>query len=143
MKPGIIMFMGVALVGMAATPYLMQRGGFGGLMSEMEAVYVAPESTADTRQTFYKWQDANGQWHFSDDVPENVQVHAVDVDTAANILEPVSVPKKEPKPPKQAAQVPELSNFPIVTPDRAQEAFDQAEAVRAQMESRNEMLNKL
>jgi hypothetical protein len=109
----------------------------------MEAVYVAPESTADTRQTFYKWQDANGQWHFSDDVPENVQVHAVDVDTAANILEPVSVPKKEPKPPKQAAQVPELSNFPIVTPDRAKEAFDQAEAVRAQMESRNEMLNKL
>lgn len=41
---------------------------------------------ASTHHSFYKWQDARGQWHYSDQAPEGVQPLRVDVDTAANVL---------------------------------------------------------
>ena len=52
-------------------------------------------STEQTRQTFRKWQDANGQWHLGDEVPEGVQATDIHVDTAANIIQSVPVPGRE------------------------------------------------
>lgn len=50
-------------------------------------------STEQTRQTFYKWQDNSGQWHFGDEVPEGVKAVAVNIDTAANVLQGVRPPQ--------------------------------------------------
>lgn len=34
----------------------------------------------------YKWQDANGHWHYGDSAPEGVTVKVVDVDMNRNVL---------------------------------------------------------
>ncbi|UXD86004.1 DUF4124 domain-containing protein [Thalassolituus hydrocarboniclasticus] len=52
-------------------------------------------SSEDTRQTYYKWQDKSGVWHFGDDIPEGVTAQAVDIDTAANVVQSVKLTGKE------------------------------------------------
>ena len=52
-------------------------------------------STEQTRQTFYKWQDASGNWHFGDEVPEGVTAVAVNIDTAANVVQGLRPPQPE------------------------------------------------
>lgn len=34
----------------------------------------------------YKWQDAEGRWHYSDTAPEGVRVKIVDVDVNRNVV---------------------------------------------------------
>ncbi|QQD22712.1 DUF4124 domain-containing protein [Oceanospirillaceae bacterium ASx5O] len=85
-----ILFLAVFLLIIATLPWLlMQRGGNGFLPLTPDR---GTESTASTRQTFYKWQDASGQWHFGEQVPAGVQAVAINVDTAANIIQSVKAP---------------------------------------------------
>lgn len=90
----------IGLLGLAmATPYIMQQTGVVPSMEGTAASGVlssfSPDvlSTNDTRQTFYKWQDANGAWHFGDTPPQGVNAFEVSVDTAANVLRPVAAPE--------------------------------------------------
>jgi len=85
-----ILFLAVFLLIIATLPWLlMQRGG--NWLPEITADR-GTESTPSTRQTFYKWQDASGQWHFGEQVPAGVQAVAINVDTAANIIQSVKAP---------------------------------------------------
>ena len=142
MKFGLIFMMISAVAIMAATPYLMDkmRGGSSGLSR-----YMPPEdvlSSSSTRQTFYKWQDAAGNWHFGDEVPDGAHAVPVNVDTAANILAPVDAPKAAVAGESGGVSSlnPELPAIPVVTPQRAEEAFRQAEQVKALMEQRTQYL---
>ncbi len=130
----------VVLVVAFITPAVM-KGDFGPLNGVVESShYEPPQSTRSTRQTVLKWQDAQGNWHFGDEAPDNVQVETVEVDTAANILAPVKAlaPKAESAP---AAPVkPDLGGLPIATPGKAMEAIEQANQVKAMLEQRNEAL---
>lgn len=85
-----ILFLAVFLLVITTMPWLlMQRGG--NWLPEITADR-GTESTPSTRQTFYKWQDASGQWHFGEQAPEGVQAVAINVDTAANIIQSVKAP---------------------------------------------------
>ncbi len=85
-----ILFLAVFLLVITTLPWLlMQRGG--NWLPEITADR-GTESTPSTRQTFYKWQDASGQWHFGEQAPEGVQAVAINVDTAANIIQSVKAP---------------------------------------------------
>lgn len=135
MKFTMIIFL-VSVLGVAlATPYIMKRVNSGGDWS-VSTVYTPPASTAETRQTFYKWQDASGQWHFGNDKPEGVDVVEVNIDTAANIIAPVGTPKSDK--PEQELITPEVKvpDSPVVMPGQALELIDQAKQVKAMMESR-------
>lgn len=85
-----ILFLLVFLLVVATIPMLlMKRNGqpWNSLLSN-----PSTESTIHTRQTFYKWQDAEGHWHFAAAAPDGVQAVAVPVDTAANIIQGIKVP---------------------------------------------------
>lgn len=88
-----IAMMILVLAGAAVAPYFIKGPDGQPLMSlpKMDSQL----STEETRQTFFKWQDAKGQWHFGDEVPEGAVGVPVSVDTAANILQSVKVPVKE------------------------------------------------
>lgn len=91
-----ILFLAVFLLVITTLPWLlMQRGG--NWLPEITADR-GTESTPSTRQTFYKWQDASGQWHFGEQAPEGVQAIVVNVDTAANIIQSVKAPAESAEP---------------------------------------------
>lgn len=68
---------------------------------------LGTESTVKTRQTYYKWQDNEGNWHFGEQPPRDATLHEVKIDTAANIVQ--SVPTRQDKTPATKA-APQLSN---------------------------------
>jgi hypothetical protein len=135
----MVLLLGGALMG----PYLMSRylnmGGDG------TPVMRDVISTEQTRQTFYKWQDDNGQWHFGDEPPEGVQAKAVSVDTAANILQPVAMAKKEPEKDKEEELKPEKTTpLPMtVDPEGVKDMMDKAKDVQNLMNDRNEQLKQI
>lgn len=91
-----ILFLAVFLLVITTLPWLLtQRGGH--WLPEITADR-GTESTPTTRQTFYKWQDASGQWHFGEQAPEGVQAIVVNVDTAANIIQSVKAPAESAEP---------------------------------------------
>jgi len=140
MKFSLIFFMLSALAVAIATPYVMKMAS--GQKTGLEDVFSVkvPEQT---RKTFYKWQDASGQWHFGDEVPEGVATVAVEVDTAANIMKPFDIPEPEEKEVKpKAVESPELSAIPIITPERATEAFEKTDQVKALLENRDKQLQE-
>lgn len=135
MKLTAIIFM-MSVLGVAfATPYVMKRiqsGDSGVSLSP----YTPPVSSAQTRQTFYKWQDANGQWHFGNEAPEGVEAIPVNIDTAANILAPVATQEEKPTDAQLISPEPAIPDSPVVMPSQALELIDQAKQVKSMLESR-------
>lgn len=103
-------------------------------------------STETTRQTFYKWQDASGRWHMGDTVPDGVNAIAVDVDTAANILQGIKTPAAEDKEadPGILAPAQPLPGFPMtVNPADVPKLIEQAKAVDGLMQQRQQQLEQV
>lgn len=102
-------------------------------------------STVSTQKTFYKWQDAQGNWHMSDQVPDGVQAQPVQVDTAANILQRVEI-RKPPEPEKNsvsAAIAPAAPGIPMtVNPADIPKLLEQAKGVQDLMDARVQQLDK-
>ena len=134
MKFAVILFLLSILAVAIGTPYIMKKVNSGS--SSGLAAYTPPASTAQTRQTFYKWQDANGQWHFGSEVPEGVTAKEVNIDTAANILAPVATKKEEAPENELITPEPRVPDSPIVMPGQALELIDQAKQVKSMLESR-------
>lgn len=93
-------------------------------------------STEDTRQTYYKWQDKDGVWHFGDEVPEGVTAQAVDIDTAANVIQSVKLPDKDGeadsgKKPQQEPAAPQPGLPMTVNPADIPKLLDDAKGVQA------------
>lgn len=85
-----IVYLSVFLLVMAMLPVLlMKRTGSLWPESQPDPGVV---STEQTRQVFHKWQDKHGQWHFGEEVPEGVTAVAVEIDTAANVIQSVRAP---------------------------------------------------
>lgn len=101
-------------------------------------------STEQTRQTFYKWQDAKGHWHFGDEVPDGVTAVPVSVDTAANIMQSVKAPQpaatKTPKPAEPAAALPGLPM--TVNPAEIPKLIEDAKNVQNLLDEHNRQLEQ-
>ncbi len=99
--------------------------------------------------TVYKWQDAQGQWHYGDQPPENnPSVSTLQVDSNTNIIQSLKVePEIEEEPevvavsPKQ--KLPERLTDGELTFENAMNAMQDAKLVREMMESRNEQLKAI
>ena len=134
MKFTAILFL-LSVLGVAiGTPYIMKKVNSGS--SSGLSAYTPPASTEQTRQTFYKWQDDTGQWHFGNEAPEGVTSKEVNIDTAANILAPVATKKEDTSDNELITPEPRVPDSPIVMPGQALELIDQAKQVKSILESR-------
>lgn len=100
----------------------------------------------NTQQSFYKWQDEQGQWHLSDTAPEGVQAIKVEIDTTANVLpslqalEPEKSMAKASSVNKEPAPKPSL---PLtLNPMQVPKLIDQAKDVERLMQERQNNLEK-
>jgi len=48
------------------------------------------------KQTFYKWQDKNGQWHYGSKAPEEVQAKSITYDPNRNTVAAIKVKPSSP-----------------------------------------------
>ena len=72
-----------------------------GVLSNISDGVKQTKSSSPT--TLYKWQDAQGQWHYSEQPPASGEVSTVTVNPQANIIQ--APPVKEKKPAAAAAKV--------------------------------------
>jgi len=107
------------------------------------------ESTpiSDSAQTFYKWQDKQGNWHYGDQPPPGSHVSTLQVDTNTNIIQSLKIEPEEEEAPAlgQAPQqtLPERLTSGELTLDNALNIMDDAKSVRDMMESRNDQLKAI
>ncbi len=100
----------------------------------------------------YKWQDAGGNWHYSDaPPPEGTPVQQISVSNKTNIIQsfkPPAPPVEEAatQPPRTAAQQESLERLQSEGPltiERLQNILKDTHAVKELMESRNATLDEI
>ncbi len=135
------------ILGLAvAAPYFINGPDGKSLMSLDDKQELL--STEDTRQTYYKWQDKNGVWHFGDEVLEGVTAQAVDIDTAANIIQSVRLPQmdgEDGSADKKQTQEPAapLPGLPMtVNPADIPKLLDDAKGVQALVDQHKKDINQ-
>ena len=134
------MMLAIVVGGAFAFPHLM-KSQMGETLEDMVDTTV---STEQTRQTYYKWQDANGSWHFGEKPPAGVQVISVNIDTAANVLTPVKLPKKEEVEPQVAKQEPKIApENAFMNPAAAKQAMEDAQQIQQMLNQRTKDMNAL
>lgn len=102
-------------------------------------------SSVGSQQSFYKWQDAQGQWHLSDNAPEGVKATQVHINTAANVIPSIHVADKKnetttKKPESEPNSVPSVPM--TVNPTQVHKLIDQAKDVEKLMQERQGYIDK-
>jgi len=93
-------------------------GGPGGPVARLTGL----ESLENAPITVYKWQDAEGAWHFADHAPQGVEAEAVQVKPGTIMPEP-----PPPTAPEADGEGSDLGHLPKTLIDRAHQAGDQLE----------------
>lgn len=144
----MIKLMVLALIGAVVAPMLIKGPDGRPLMSWQDFFSSQSEtpkvSSPTGLTTVYKWQDAEGNWHFSDrPVVENSET--LTYNPNANIIQSL-VKKEEPEQvtvtpfePKMKQQGPSLTTLPM---DQVPELMDQAKQYQSLIDQRNEALQQ-
>lgn len=98
-------------------------------------------------QTYYKWQDDQGQWNYGDQPPSSPgKVSTLQVDSNTNIIQSLKIEpeiEEQPQEANQQKKLPERLTNGELSFDNAVNALNDATMVRDMMESRNEQLKAI
>jgi len=97
--------------------------------------------------TIYKWQDANGEWHFSNTPPPaGVASQVKTYRTDANVIQATRTPpadKAGPPPAARQATAPLIPDIPgLPSPDTVKKLTDDARAVQELSRNRTQILDQ-
>ncbi|MEO1575091.1 MAG: DUF4124 domain-containing protein [Pseudomonadota bacterium] len=84
----------------------------------------------------YRWQDASGQWHYGDEVPEGITSETIYVDPDASRMDPIEI-----RPRERETAGPALDGS-VVNPLRAREILDEVTNARDQANERQQELTR-
>ena len=88
----------------------------------------------------HRWQDENGQWHYSDEAPEQ-DSEVISVDPNTNVIQ--ATPVAAPAPVEAAAEPEKEKQEPKTTePPSVFDAVDETNKVKEELEKRNKMLKQ-
>ncbi|MCY0964954.1 DUF4124 domain-containing protein [Parathalassolituus penaei] len=157
MKPGMIIGLGLLVGGALVLPRFMNGPDgrpLSATLDDLKEQAKREESTVSseqTRQTFQKWQDAQGNWHYGDKVPEGVKAVAVQVDTAANIVRSEKIPEPTadagaPARKGSVALIEDSRNVtpltPLTSPGTVLNTVEQAQAVQELLNQHNQAIQQ-
>lgn len=140
-----IAVLAIVLIVMMIIPFFLKGPDGKSLLRSADEASQDILSTEQTRQTYVKWQDKNGVWHFGDEMPEGIQGEEVKVDTAANVIrsvKPAGQPQEKDNP-KTKEQTPSLPVPLTVSPEKVSEMMDDARNVEKLMEQHTQQLEQV
>jgi|TARA_R110001599_G_C12015699_1_gene638483 hypothetical protein len=115
----------------------------GGSSTDSSTNNTPPSSS----QTYYKWQDDQGQWHYGDQPPTSPsKVSTLQVDPNTNIIQSLKIEpeiKEQPQQANQQEKLPDRLTDGELSFDNAVNALNDATLVRDMMESRNDQLKAI
>ena len=108
---------------------------------------IISNSPLPSNQTYYKWQDEQGQWHYGDQPPTSSNtVSTLQVDTNTNIIQSLKIEPEETEDSFQTSQqekLPDRLTNGELSFENAANALKDATLVRDMMESRNDQLKAI
>ncbi len=115
-------------------------------LSQIRSMTETLDDTDSKTTTVYKWQDADGEWHFSNTPPppgvaSQVQTYRADT----NVIQAPQTPKAPATvaPKRQAAaEAPDSSIPGLPSPDKVKKLMDDARAVQDINNDRMDVLNR-
>jgi len=108
------------------------------------AVYFFPGSKNSLpkmpaqKTVYYKWQDAQGNWHMADKAPEGITAQRLETNPNANIIQSVATPAQKAKEDKQSQTD---SQIPLDYLSRAKQTMQDAEHARDLLNQRQQQLD--
>ena len=144
----------LALVGAIVAPMIL-KGPDGRPLMSWEDFFSVPDSTVGLSKpiskssdltTVYKWQDEEGQWHFSDKPMGKGEHETLKYNPNANIIQSLKKPEEESNAvvtPK--LKTPEISSGPSLTTvplTEVPELMDQAKQYQQLIDQRNQTLEQ-
>lgn len=108
----------------------------------------SPLPSISTSQTFYKWQDENGTWHYGDAPPAKASgFSTIEIDSNTNVIQ--SIPSADEPPP--ASNVNQVNTSPdtstsvgnVLSLDRAMNVLQDAQKVQGLMDNHNAQLEAI
>jgi len=114
-------------------------------LSQIRSMTEGLDDAESKTTTVYKWQDADGEWHFSNNPPPQgvaSQVQTYRADT--NVIQAPRPPKTAAAPPANEATPAEAdSGIPgLPSPAKAKKLLDDARAVQDLNDNRMDVLNR-
>jgi hypothetical protein len=105
------------------------------------------ESSINTTQSFYKWQDDDGTWHYSDQPQAGENIETVTVNTNANLIQGLRIEKKkeqvivEKKPEAKAES--SAIGLPMTVPlEKVSKMLEDANNMQQLMDNRNKQIEQ-
>jgi hypothetical protein len=105
------------------------------------------ESSINTTQSFYKWQDDDGTWHYSDQPQAGKNIETVTVNTNANLIQGLRIEKKkeqvivEKKPEVKAES--SAIGLPMTVPlEKVSKMLEDANNMQQLMDNRNKQIEQ-
>jgi hypothetical protein len=104
-------------------------------------------SSINSSQSFYKWQDENGTWHYSDQPQAGQNIETVTVNTNTNLIQGLRMEKEEEKEPEEKKEEAkkETSSIPLpmtVPFEKVSEMLDDANNLQQVMDNRNKNIEQ-
>lgn len=105
------------------------------------------ESSLNTSQSFYKWQDDEGTWHYSDQPQAGKNIETVTVNTNANLIQGLRIEKKKEqviveKKSEPKAESPAIG-LPMTVPlDKVSKMLEDANNMQQLMDNRNKQIEQ-
>jgi hypothetical protein len=105
------------------------------------------ESSSSTSQSFYKWQDDDGTWHYSDKPPAKKNIETVTVNINTNLIQSLGVVKKNEQPIIEKNLQPKVKNSPIalsmtVPIEKISNILKDANNIQKLMDDRNKKIEQ-
>ena len=105
------------------------------------------ESSISTSQSFYKWQDDDGTWHYSDQPQVGKNIETVTVNTNTNLIQGLRVEKKKeqavleknPEPKVESSSIPLPMTVPL---EKVTKMLEDASNIQQLMDSRNQKIEQ-
>lgn len=106
---------------------------------------VTPDPVSSDPVTVYKWQDEDGQWHFSNQPPEVPDgAETMELSGDINLMESVEIPEKRQQPTTTAsASTPSFTGPMTVAPEQVKEMMETVNSLQQSVDDRKKEIDAL
>lgn len=114
------------------------------LTGSVDAAANLPGSGSEV--TVHRWQDADGQWHYTQEAPAGIASDILLIDPETNLISLPPLPEPPPVPEDSAAEEPTAAppvQGPIPTIEETRQLIEDAQALQGQVDERDKKLRDI